>query len=381
MTEAHLYRDRTGRRRRAGGVLGAIPMVGVCLVLCAGCGKPKEPSEGVPGRGPDEIAAASSAAGHYRRGIELYDAGRYRKAVRSFRAAVRDNPEDPRPYLEIGACYSRLGDAGRELAAYDEALAVSPEFVPAHNSRGVALLRLDRAKEAVAAFERALKLEVKYTPGHINIAIAYSKLGEYELALMSLVNAEQFGAPTFDVESNRGLVLVELERYPEAAAAFERALQERPAYAPVRFERAMALAKADRPEEAILELERVTTLQRAFTRAYLEKARLLAQIGQARPSLLQYGEYLSLVPKDAQAWNEIGNLRFARGEYEHAEACFRKAVKYRHDFYKAYLNLAATLERLDRGREAARVRRRAERYKPEGAAPEGEAEAGGGAAE
>jgi superkiller protein 3 len=338
-------------------------------LLCAGCGGPKQFPEGVPGKGPEEIAAESTAAGHYRRGIELSDAGRYRKAIASFRAALRADPGDPQPYLEIGACYGRLGDAKRELAAYDEALAAAPEFVPALNSRGVALLRLDRIEEAVAAFEKALKLQVDYAPAHVNIAIAYSRLGQNELALMSLTNAEQFGAPAFDVAANRGFVLVELERYGEAADAFARALEERPGNTAMCFERAMALAKDGRTQEAALELERVTTMQPEFARAYLEKARLASGGERLNYSLEQYADYLTRVPKDAQAWNEKGNVHFACGQYKEAEACFRKAISYRRDFYNAYRNLAATLEELGRQREAESVLRTAERYKPK-AAPE-----------
>jgi Tfp pilus assembly protein PilF len=228
----------------------------------------------------------------------------------------------------------------------------------------VALLKLGRVDDAIAAFEEALKRDVEYAPAHVNIAIAYSRLGQYELALVSLDNAEQFGAPVFDVMSNRGTVLAKLERYDEAAEVFARALDERPGYLTVRFERAMALAKAGIADEAIRELERITTLQPAFTPAYLEKARLLAAVGRLTASMGQYDVYLGRVPKDAVAWNELGNIRFAFGEYALAETCFRKAIKYRKDFYDAYLNLSATLERLGRARDAARYRRKAERYKP-----------------
>jgi tetratricopeptide (TPR) repeat protein len=363
--------DPSSAGRRHGRTHGPILIVVTLAFLCAGCGRPKEFPEGVPGKGPKEIAAQSAAAGHYRRGVELFEAGRYRKAIGSFRASLRANPGDPEPYLEIGASYSRLGDTTRELAAYDEALAVAPEFVPALNSRGVALLKLaranepDRIKEAVAAFEKALKLDVDYAPAHVNIAIAYSRLGQHELALLSLANAEQFGAPAFDVAANRGLVLAELGRYGEAADAFARALEERPTNAGVRFERAMALAKDDRLQEAILELERVTTVEPEFARAYLAKARLVSGTERLDYSLDQYAEYLARVPKDAEVWNEKGNVHFACGQYEQAEACFRKAISYRRDSYNAYRNLAATLEQLGRQREAESVLRTAERYKPE----------------
>ena len=223
---------------------------------------------------------------------------------------------------------------------------------------------------AIAGLEQALKRDIEYAPAHVNIAIAYSKLGNYELALVSLENAERFGAAPFDVTSNRGLVLVALGRYAEAVEAFGQALDERPGHLAVRFERALALAKDGRLHEAIIELQRLTTMQPEFAEVYREKARLLAQIGQAQRSLAQYAEYLCHVPKDAEAWNEMGNVRFALGHYERAETCFRNAIKYRRDYYTAYRNLAATLERLGRDSEAKRMLRKAERYAPQDEAAE-----------
>jgi len=368
MTDADRQLQPAGHRRRPWGAVSVLLALAL-MWSTAGCGGPKKFPDGVPGKGPDEIAATSNAARHYQRGIELYDAGRYRKAIKSFHASVRLNPGDPRPYLEIGACYNRLGDAERELAAYDKALAISPDFVPAHNSRGVALLGLDRVDEAVEAFGRALKREVNYAPAHINIAIAYGKLGKYDLALMSLKNAAQFDGPPFDIQFNMGLVLVELDRYDDAAAAFERAMRERPGHNGVRFNRALALGKAGRHHEAILEFERITTLQPEFALAYLEKARLLSGGTRLQYSINQYAEYLQRVPKDAQVWSEVGNVHYACGQYAQAEACYRSAIKYRRDFYDAYLNLAVTLDQLGRTRQAKQARKRAERYAPE-TAPE-----------
>jgi tetratricopeptide (TPR) repeat protein len=362
MADSSLVPSSAGRL--SGRVRGFFLVVVTVALLCAGCAGPKPSPEGVPGKTSEEDAAGSPATGDYQRGIELFDAGRYRKAIKSFRAVLRADPKDPQPYLEIGACYSRLGDVKRELAVYDEALAVAPEFVPALNSRGVALLRLNRVEEAVAAFEKALKLQVDYAPAHVNIAIAYSRQGRNDLALMSLANAEQFGAPAFDVAANRGLVLAALGRYGEAADAFARALEQQPTNAGLRLERAKALAKDGRTDEAILELERITAMQPDFAQAYLEKARLVSGTDRLDYALDQYAEYLQRVPKDAQAWNEKGNVHFACGQYEAAEGCFRKAISYRRDFYNAYRNLAATLERLDRERDAESVLRTAERYKP-----------------
>jgi len=46
-------------------------------------------------------------------------------------------------------------------------------------------------------------------------------------------------------------------------------------------------------------------------------------------------------PEYALAWNNLGALHAARGEFEEAEECYRRAVSRRHDIPEAYANLVA----------------------------------------
>jgi tetratricopeptide (TPR) repeat protein len=76
----------------------------------------------------------------------------------------------------IGNAKIDLEDASGALAAYDKAVALSPEYVNAHYNRGVALQALIRHAEAEAAFQQALKL----SPA---LAEAWDGLGESQLRL------------------------------------------------------------------------------------------------------------------------------------------------------------------------------------------------------
>ena len=76
-----------------------------------------------PAGPPADPAAAARAA--YRRGADLYKAGKYREAIAQFEAADRLKPS-PALQFNIGQSWERLGDHAEALAAFARYLRLDP---------------------------------------------------------------------------------------------------------------------------------------------------------------------------------------------------------------------------------------------------------------
>ncbi|MBV9408005.1 MAG: tetratricopeptide repeat protein, partial [Candidatus Eremiobacteraeota bacterium] len=64
-----------------------------------------------------------------------------------------------------------VGRLDAALASYDKAIALAPEFIPAHYNRGVALRGQSRFAEAAVSFERALALKPDYAEVRSNLLV------------------------------------------------------------------------------------------------------------------------------------------------------------------------------------------------------------------
>lgn len=104
----------------------------------------------VADRGPDiefNISAYSEAD-------ELYRAGRFREALRLFKASLDADPTDGDALHAIGSCYDALRKPARAAAAYRSAIALlPPDRHPAlHFNIGNAFFDLGQYAEALAEY-------------------------------------------------------------------------------------------------------------------------------------------------------------------------------------------------------------------------------------
>ena len=96
--------------------------------------------------------------------------------------ALTVRPNYPEALYNKGIALGNSGRYEEEIAAYDAALAIKPDDHEAFNNKGVALRNLDRYEEAIAAYEAALEIKPDDAALY-NKGIALSNLGRYEEAL------------------------------------------------------------------------------------------------------------------------------------------------------------------------------------------------------
>jgi tetratricopeptide (TPR) repeat protein len=111
----------------------------------------------------DEAAAEARAA--YKRGADLYRAGRYRDAVAEFQSADRKKPS-PALHYNIGQAWEKLGDLPAALAAYARYLRLDPK---APNREAVE--RSVRALEAKLAATGLQMLHVTTAPPSADVSV------------------------------------------------------------------------------------------------------------------------------------------------------------------------------------------------------------------
>jgi tetratricopeptide (TPR) repeat protein len=152
---------------------------------------------------PNDAIAASN------KGRELFDAGRFDDAVRSFDRALRIAPGYPLAYNNRCAAYGALRKFEQALADCTTALRIEPTYADAYANRAKVYRLMRRLDEAIADYSRALAHNPNDGNAYHGRGLAYDQKGEGAKALIDLEKAQALGRQLGSATASR---LEELRR-------------------------------------------------------------------------------------------------------------------------------------------------------------------------
>ncbi len=95
----------------------------------------------------------------------LFEDGAYDRALESYRAALKENPEHIYALRGKALSLMQLGRNSEALHAFDDLIARDPNFAGNYANRGILNDRMGRYREAIADYEHALRLDPKIAEG------------------------------------------------------------------------------------------------------------------------------------------------------------------------------------------------------------------------
>lgn len=178
---------------------------------------------------------ASNAGGAlHNLGLAYYKAGQYEKAVETLKQAALMDPnagevnralimvsadlgrlgreaaarKDGAAQYDIGNAYSRLGQFGLAVEAYNQAIRLNLKAPDLYNELGIALAELSRYEDAAKAFKGAIRLRPNSAEAHNNLGLTYYRMGEQEEAIKYFKRAISYDLKGAEVHYNLGLAYV-----------------------------------------------------------------------------------------------------------------------------------------------------------------------------
>lgn len=133
----------------------------------------------------------ASAKIHYDIGVESFNQGDLRAALKELMEAVAEDPDLYQAHNALGLVYHALGKTDLGLEHYNIMIKLKPDFSEGHNNRGTLLLDLEQYDEAIKDFEIALSDILYATPSLAegNLGWAYYKKGDLDKGRQHLRNA------------------------------------------------------------------------------------------------------------------------------------------------------------------------------------------------
>lgn len=162
----------------------------------------------------------------FKRGNELFKAGKFEEATEAYKAAIGKEPGEPVYHGNLGSSYLKLGKSDEALDAFKKMLELQPESYSANKNIGEILGARKMYQEALPYFQKASELSTTDP----------------------------------DASYNLGACLVNLQDLEKAAAAFARAKELKPDLAPAYYQLGMICVNQNKKPEAIQNLEKFIEL-------------------------------------------------------------------------------------------------------------------------
>ncbi|MGA7648113.1 MAG: sulfotransferase [Terriglobales bacterium] len=185
----------------------------------------------------------------------------------------------------------RAGRPGDAIAPLRDAALMQPSNAIIQHDLGLACLEVGRVPDAIAAFERAVASDPRYTDAYFRLGIALEKLGNIGGAIAAYDRATKLLPSLTEAWFRAGALAYTLGHRNQAIGCFRRA----------------AVSGGN-----------------SFSRLGKARALLIEDRNQEAEQALR--ETLVADPRNAMAYDLLGNLLSDFGRFDEARACFERAI-------------------------------------------------------
>ena len=201
-------------------------------------------------------------------------------------------PQQVASLLALATNSLRAGRPAEAIAPLRNAALLQPSNAMIQHDLGLACLELGRVPDAVAALQRAVASDPRYGDAYFRLGIALEKLGDIGGSLTAYDRATQLLPSLTEAWFRAGALVYTASHHAEAIGCFRR-----------------AAASGGRSN---------------FGRLGQARALLIENRNQEAEQVLR--EMLVADPRNAMAYELLGNLLSEFGRFDEARACFERAI-------------------------------------------------------
>ena len=305
------------------------------LLLAAFCFTPARAAYALPF--PQKASEADKQA---QKGAEYLGKKDWKRAVESYRKAVRADARHVEGNYGLGVALLNLKQTADALAAFSNVIAAqpNPRVREALIRTGLIHFEQGRHKEAAEALETAAPLGDIGATGHYFLGKAYVLTErDDDKALDSLLRAAAEPQFAQDAHFSIGYLHVKKNRPKEAVAPLEQAVRLNAQHAPSQMLLGNAYLASGREEEALATLRTAASLDpgQFFTLYGLGFAHLA--LHRNEESAAAFTAALRLQPDSPEALVGLGNARTRLGRYREADDAFARALRHKPNMVEALL--------------------------------------------
>ena len=275
-------------------------------------------------------------------GNAYYDSGKYKEAIKSFKQALRINPDDAEAHFNLGVAYGGLGKYKEAIESYKQAIRIDPDCRDAHYNLGVAYYESGRHQEAIESYKHTIRIDPDCKSAHYNLGLTYGKLGKREEAIEACKQAIRINPDDAKALSFLGTCYVFLDKHKEAIDAYEQAIRIDPDYAVAHSGLGLVYNFIGKHNEAIKALKQAIRFNPDYADTHNNLGLAYYNTGRYKEAIESYKQAIKVDPDFALAHNGLGIAYGYLGKYEEAIESYKQAIRIDPDDATAHYGLGVT---------------------------------------
>lgn len=268
------------------------------------------------------------------------------KAESSYRKALSLAPDQDRAWDALGRLLCRTGRCEAFLAEARARTAKKPKSLGPRNALGFALVQVGQLEEASAAAKAVLKEDERNVRAMQVLAQVFARQSKWELARMVLERARTIDPKDPLTHNALGLVQLQFKTIPRTTAqeSFATAVRLKPDFVEALSNQGAMLIEVDDFPGAIALLERAVAAAPDYAEARMNLANAYRGDGKPEKALAEYQKVHALLPKNADAWFNLGIL-YLDAEMPNVDTLVRYETALQH--FATYVQAGGKDERAD----------------------------------
>lgn len=237
----------------------------------------------------------------------------------------------------LGTALQAAGRADEAVTHHQRAIALMPDYAPAHNNLGASLRAAGRLDEAIAAYRQALALKPDFASANYNLANALLAKGEAGASVEQFRQALR-SADTVEAHNNLGIALATNGDTAGAIAEFRAAAKLDDRSVQAHRNLGNMLIDTGARAEGMAHLERAIALAPTEPDATYDVGSVLLQEENFAGAAERFRAVLAIRPGWAEAHNHLGIALAQQGRMADALSEFERALSARPDYAEARAN-------------------------------------------
>ena len=237
------------------------------------------------------------------------------QAIALSQAALKTTPNSPQLWTLQGIAYANKGDSKHALAAFEEALKISPKYVAA--LAGAAQINYQEGKQAaVPLLNRLLEVRPDDPTAHAMLAVMDYRRGDCAAAVPHFEKAKALVDAQVDAIHAYATCLVRLKRLDDATATFEHAIALKPDDPQERRLLASIQLMNQKPKDAIATLQPLLTRSDVDSGTLQLASRAYEETGDTPQAVSTLRQALLLDPKNTSLYLDFANICFEHQSFQ-----------------------------------------------------------------
>jgi serine/threonine protein kinase/tetratricopeptide (TPR) repeat protein len=273
-----------------------------------------------------ELRDETAALQLYLDGLDAYERGDYREAVRQLKLSLKAQPQDFAAWFGLGNAHAAQREFDSAIECYSSCIGLRPQAWVAYHHRGLCRFQLDEYQAAERDFRRAVQAAPEEPAPRINLAITLEQQGEFDHAERTLLPLLEREPEITRVHFLHAQLLGKLGKKAEAERARADGLRRTPTDELSWIARGMARLPSD-PSAALRDLQQALQVNPNSYIALRNSAYVLSEhLNQIQAAVDCLSDILTRHPDDAEILASRGVLYARANQFNAARADAASAV-------------------------------------------------------